>query len=148
MSSNHIATCSTTHYRFSMFHLIQIMLTVERTFFFTMLPSPVNLSQWHPMLLNHPACFYHLDKRSWRRLHTTHFFYYIYPTFEGPCLRCNMLTWTHYNVLLPFLLSVLLRVGQVLNETVVCDLPRLCVQTSSPVLAGDSVTLVNYFWVA
>ncbi len=38
-----------------------------------------------------------------------HFF--IYPKFEGPRLRCDMLTWTHYNVLLPFILSVSLRVG-------------------------------------
>jgi hypothetical protein len=42
MSSNHIATCSTTHYRVLIFRLIQFMLTAERMYCFTIQPLPVN----------------------------------------------------------------------------------------------------------
>jgi hypothetical protein len=59
---------------------------------------PINLSWWHPTLLIHPACLYHPDKRSWCRLHTIPSSLYTFK-LEGPLLRCDMLRWTHYNVL-------------------------------------------------
>ncbi len=42
MSSDHIATCSTTHYHVSMFRLIQFTLTAERMYCFVIQPLPIN----------------------------------------------------------------------------------------------------------